>query len=37
MPKKERFTSRFEETRGGRVPQKSKIVENRRTSFMYVP
>ena len=25
MPKKETFTSRFEETRGGRVPQKSKI------------
>ena len=24
-PKKETFTSRFEETRGGRVPQKSKI------------
>ena len=24
-PKKEMFTSRFEETRGGRVPQKSKI------------
>ena len=26
MPKKEMFTSRFEETRGGRVPQKSKIL-----------
>ena len=26
MPKKETFTSRFEETRGGRVPQKSKIL-----------
>ena len=25
LPKKETFTSRFEETRGGRVPQKSKI------------
>ena len=25
MQKKETFTSRFEETRGGRVPQKSKI------------
>ena len=25
MPKKETFTSRFEETRGGRVPKKSKI------------
>ena len=25
MPKKETFTSRFEETRGERVPQKSKI------------
>ena len=25
MPKKETFTSRFEETKGGRVPQKSKI------------
>ena len=25
MPKKETFTSRFEETRGGRVPPKSKI------------
>ena len=25
MPKKETFTSRFEETRVGRVPQKSKI------------
>ena len=25
MPKKETFTSRFEETRGGRMPQKSKI------------
>ena len=25
MPKKETITSRFEETRGGRVPQKSKI------------
>ena len=25
MPKKETFTSRFEETRDGRVPQKSKI------------
>ena len=25
MPQKEMFTSRFEETRGGRVPQKSKI------------
>ena len=25
MPKMETFTSRFEETRGGRVPQKSKI------------
>ena len=25
MPKKETFTTRFEETRGGRVPQKSKI------------
>ena len=25
MPKKETFTGRFEETRGGRVPQKSKI------------
>ena len=25
MPKKETFTSRLEETRGGRVPQKSKI------------
>ena len=25
MPKKETFTSRFEETRGGKVPQKSKI------------
>ena len=25
MPKKETYTSRFEETRGGRVPQKSKI------------
>ena len=25
MPKKKTFTSRFEETRGGRVPQKSKI------------
>ena len=25
MPEKEMFTSRFEETRGGRVPQKSKI------------
>ena len=26
MPKKETFTSRFEETRGGRVPKKSKIL-----------
>ena len=25
MPKKETFTSRFEETKGGRVPQKPKI------------
>ena len=25
MSKKETFTSRFEETRGGRVPQKSEI------------
>ena len=25
MPQRETFTSRFEETRGGRVPQKSKI------------
>ena len=25
MPKEETFTSRFEETRGGRVPQNSKI------------
>jgi hypothetical protein len=25
VPKKETFTSRFGETRGGRVPQKSKI------------
>ena len=25
MPKKETFSSRFGETRGGRVPQKSKI------------
>jgi hypothetical protein len=25
MPKKETYTSRFEETRGGRVPQKYKI------------
>ena len=25
MPKKETFTGRFEETREGRVPQKSKI------------
>ena len=34
MPKKETFTSRFEETRGGRVPKKSKISE---TSFMDGP
>jgi hypothetical protein len=25
-PKKETFTSEFEETRGGKVPQKSKIL-----------
>ena len=25
MPQKETFTSRFQETRGGRVPQNSKI------------
>ena len=34
MPKKETFTSRFEETRGGRVPLKSKFGE---TSFMDGP
>ena len=34
MPKKEMFTSRFEETRGGRVPQNLKFGE---TSFMDGP